>query len=105
MLLTQANCDSPKPEVARGACSLKRVSEYSGIAASTVPSGGTRKGERHLGDRECEASGVQGARSGTGHRSLGISTPDPVFFLSQSLTRGLMGRLGQRRADQFLLAS
>lgn len=40
---------------------MKRVSEYSGRAASTVPSGGTRKGERHLGDRECEASGVQGA--------------------------------------------
>lgn len=61
LLLTQANCDFP---YARGG---KRCLQHEvGIriqqqSSLHIPAGGTRKGERHLGDRERMASGGQGA--------------------------------------------
>lgn len=76
---------------------MKWVSEYSSRAASTFLQEEQEKVSVTLETGKGRLQVGKGRACGTGHRSLGISTPDPVFFLSQSLTRGLMGRLGQRR--------
>lgn len=63
---------------------MKWVSEYSSRAASTFLQEEQEKVSVTLETGKGRLQVGKGRARGTRHRSLGISTPDPVFFLSQS---------------------